>query len=155
MSSPSPYPFHPVGTIHGMPAHGGWSAAFKAPNGQPFIITAPDAELLRSACASMGLKLDMPHEMHGVMILDRRMVAASDVFVPAPIEEVKHSPAVDEDPMPHGHQDISDVIPVPASAAEKGCGKKDCGEAGAPMCSELCGNIPATTPAARNEIEDY
>ena len=140
-------PFPTIGTIGGIPAHGGWSAAFVAPNGQPFIITAPNSESLRSACEALGLKLDMPHEMHGVMILDRRMVAASEVFVPAPI--------VDEDPMPHGHQDISDDAPGLAPAAEKGCGKKDCGEAGAPMCSELCGNLSAPTPAARNEIEDY
>lgn len=140
-------PFPTIGTIGGIPAHGGWSAAFVAPNGQPFIITAPNSESLRSACEALGIKLDMPHEMRGVMILDRRMVSESDLY--------KLAPVVDEDPMPHGNQDISDGIPGPASAAEKGCGKKDCGEEGAPMCSELWGNIPATTPAARNEIEDY
>lgn len=125
-------PFPTIGTIGGIPAHGGWSAAFVAPNGQPFIITAPNSESLRSACEALGLKLGMPHEMHGVMILDRRMVSESDLYKLAPVEVVEHAPA-----------------------AEKGCGKKDCGEAGAPMCSELCGNIPAPTTAARNEIEDY
>lgn len=107
-------PFPTIGTIADIPAHGGWSAAFAVSNGQPFVITAPDAESLRSACDALGLKLDKPHEMHGVMILDRRTVMERKLLIPAVIEAVPL--AVDPDPMPHGHQDISDNTPGPAPA---------------------------------------
>lgn len=92
-------PFPTIGTIGGIPAHGGWSAAFVAPNGQPFIITAPNSESLRSACEALGIKLDMPHEMRGVMILDRRMVSESDLYKLAPVEEVALNHDGSQDPI--------------------------------------------------------